>query len=109
MIEEINNLDFDTQMKFWLHYIATNSVLKNSFGFYKVSSKKEVEKGDIHYPALGAVLSKHNFKIKVMSFEEFIDLETNTHKIDYGKPNGIQVNYTGIYDWYEKFKREIIN
>lgn len=107
MIEEITNLDFDTKMKFWLHYMIKLVALNHDFEISEVNefNKKWFDK--IDYPILSATKTPYGFNFKPICFFDWIDLKKCSKKVDYGLPNGVQINYSGIYDYYSKFKNEL--
>jgi hypothetical protein len=104
-MNEINSLSFDDKIKVWLDYVVTQSCLNNIKDVLYVGENKYGLINTVDFPVLGCYWGlTHN--IKILSFEEFTDLEKCSVKVDYGAV-GIQTNYLGIYDWYPKFKTRI--
>lgn len=108
-MEEINMLSFDDKIKVWLDYVATQYFLNNDRNLLSVGENKYDFINTIHFPVLGVYWGQYQ-KSPIMNFDDFTNLEKCSKKTDYGTQYGgagIQTNYSGIYDWFPKFKDRI--
>jgi len=83
MIKEIEALTMDEKVSVWLHYMVTQKCLK-------------------HYWSV--------IQSNVSPLHDFIDRSKCHQETDYGTEfggAGVQTNYSGIYYWYPRFKRQI--
>lgn len=107
LTDEIKSLSFDQKIKVWLDYVVTISVLNNDAPLICNLDFNENPK----FPILGCYFGTTH-DIKPMCFDDFVSFEKCVKKTDYGSKfgaAGIQTNYSGIYDWYPKFKNRIFN
>lgn len=104
--EKINNLDFNSKIKLWLHYVSIQSALNNFKELIENPNPLFFE--NIQFPVLKATFSQNKHNLKILSFDDFIDNNKNINLANY-PVNGYQKNYTGIFYWYERFSNEVLN
>lgn len=99
MIEtEIAAMTSMQKFQIWWHYYMKMLILQHNFYIRDNETEKwGFGKPDKHFPALNCSIYRLWTNTPIATYEEFISEENI-------KPN----HYFGIYDWYPKFRNEIV-
>ncbi len=112
IVEEVDELTLDQKINIWLDYMVTQKSVKHFYGlmgeiFGDVDLFKKNNPDATVYP----LFKMYNFSVPnecypILTLNEFTDKQRNIQKVDY--ESGVQINYSGIYEWYRKFKNRIL-